>query len=105
MLLGPDEGIAPEWVSRLQHHVGTPDDWAALGLPITFDDRGYVAPLLLHVVVRDGDGPVALRGPELERAVMNGERVEARWSSFIVLSREDAEGLPRCTEAGVRAPW
>lgn len=103
MLLGPDDAITPEWVSRLLEHVGTPAEWAAVGLPIMATPQGRLAPLVLDIVLRD-DGPIAVRGAELEAARQSGEDVERRMWDFILVSEDEASEAPRCVRAGVRAP-
>lgn len=105
-LCGPNDGVTPEVVSILleAEAVGTADEWASIGAPVTTDELGNPEPLVLDFMFSDQGNAVLLTGEALERARAAGEEIEHRTWSFVALADEEAEGLPRCTVLGVRFP-
>jgi hypothetical protein len=102
-LLGPDDDLTPEWLADLLNTVGTAEEWASIGMAV-LDAEGNPVSVRVEVVLRD-DGPVTVWGPSLEEARLAEEDVDSRWFGFALIDGEEASGLPRCVDAGARAPW
>jgi len=46
LLVGEDDAATPPTISRLLNTAGTRGDWRRAGLPVSFDERGEVRPVL-----------------------------------------------------------